>query len=190
MNIIDQGIFTLEITDDTACMNFNPSNPKYTPKLIQSSFDREVKFLSKISKYKWAPEQIQVSNLDRKIFFKWYNNTCDEQLPSNWQMQLENIVRDLHTEKLYKPNFYPKCFYSDTDNCLHAFIFYSTSSYDEQPIEIDFYKPILNADRLELITKLSTDGKLDMGVLIKYAFNDYITWPENILPEIYKRVYG
>lgn len=190
MTIVDQGIFTLEISGNLACMNFNPSNLKYTAELVESSFNREVKFLDTISKYKWAPEQIQISNSDRKIFFTWYNNTCDDFLPTNWQLQLENIASDLHTEKLYKPNFYPKCFYSDTNGCLHAFVFYSTSSYDEQPIEIEFYKPILNTDRLELITKLSSDGKLDMGVLINHAFNNYITWPENALPEIYKRVYG
>lgn len=190
MEITDHGIFALEVNGPIACMDFNPTNSKYTEELIQSSFDREVTFLDRIAKYKWAPEQITVSKSDRKIFFKWYNNTCDDYLPANWQTQLENIAGDLHTEKLYKPNFYPKCFYSDADECLHAFVFYSTSSYDEQPIEINFYKPILNADRLELITQLSTDGKLDMSILIKYAFNDYITWPENALPKIYKRVYG
>jgi hypothetical protein len=110
-------------------------------------------------------------------------------LPVNWKEQLEQITSDLHQEQLYKPNFYPKCFYVDNNETIHAFVFYSTSEYAEQPIGMDFYKPILNDDRLELVNKLATDGKLDMSVLIKHAFNDYIEWPDFALREIYKRVY-
>lgn len=190
MKIIDQGIFNLEIDGDVAVMNFNPANPKYSEELIQSSFEREIKYLTRIIKYSWSPEDICINKEKRSISFKWYGNTCEEILPTDAPEQLEIIVRDLNFEKLYKPNFYPKCFYTDNQGRIHAYIFYSTSEYAEQPISMDFYKPILNSDRLELVEKISTDGKLDMGLLIKYAFNDYIKWPGDILPGIYKKVYG
>jgi hypothetical protein len=48
----------------------------------------------------------------------------------------------------------------------------------------------LNEDRLRLLEELSIDGKLDMAILVKHAFNNYIQWPGNILPEIYNKVYG
>ncbi len=187
---IDQGIFTLEIVDNIACMNFNSENLKYPRELIESSYQREVDFLHKISKYHWAPENIHVWNPGRKIYFKWYGSTCEEVLPTLWEEQLEQIAKDLHEAKIYKPNFYPKCFYADNDGVLHTFIFYSSSDYAEQPINIDFYKPILNKDRLQLVEKLSTDGKLDMRLLIERAFNDYIKWPGDPLPKIYKKIYG
>jgi len=189
MEIIDQGIFTLEINGNIATMNFDTANPKYPAKLVKSSFDRERKNLLRLIGYKWAPELMEINPYTMRISFKWYDNTCEERLPVNWKEQLEQITSDLHQEQLYKPNFYPKCFYVDNNETIHAFVFYSTSEYAEQPIGMDFYKPILNDDRLELVNKLATDGKLDMSVLIKHAFNDYIEWPDFALREIYKRVY-
>lgn len=189
MDIIGQGIFALEINGNVASMNFNTSNEKYSRELIESSFARERDNLLKIISYKWAPEILEINPHTKRISFKWYDNTCEDALPEDWKAQLQNIVHDLHQERLYKPNFYPKCFYVDDNNIVHAFVFYSTSSYDEQPISMDFYKPILNEDRLALVEQLSTDGKLDMGTLIKHAFNDYIVWPENALADIYKNIY-
>ena len=55
---------------------------------------------------------------------------------------------------------------------------------------MDFYKPILNEDRLRLVEQLSVDGNLDMKLLVERAFNDYIKWPGDPLPTIYKKVYG
>ena len=190
MKIVDQGIFTLEIADNIACMNFNPSNPKYNNELIESSFEREINFLNKILHYSWAPEDLKIDQSNRKIYLKWYHNTCEDQLPNNWKYQLECIAQDLHKEQIYKPNFYPKCFYVDQKNNIHAFIFYSSSHYNEQPIDIDFYRPILNEDRLKIVEQLSLNNKLDMKLLIERAFKEYIAWPENALSDIYKKVYG
>jgi len=189
MKIIDQGIFTLEINDSIATMNFDTKKSKYPESLVESSFNRERKNLLQIIGYSWAPELVEINPYKKHISFKWYNNTCEEKLPTNWKEQLEQITKDLHKEKLYKPNFYPKCFYVDNKETIHAFVFYSTSDYKEQPISMDFYKPILNDDRLELVNQLATDGKLDMGILIKHAFNDYIAWPDSALRDIYKNVY-
>ena len=189
MEIIDQGIFKLEIDGDVACMNFNPVNPKYPRELIESSYWRECEFLEKVAEFWWAPKNIMLWNPGRKIYFKWHGNTCEDFLPTDWKIQLETITRDLHAKQIYKPNFYPKCFYTDDAGRLHAYVFYSSSDYSEQPISMDFYRPILNDDRLSLVERLSVDGKLDMRVLIQHAFNDYIKWPDDVLVDIYKRVY-
>lgn len=189
MRIIDQGIFVLEINGNIATMNFNTNNPKYPKELVDASFDRERRNLLKVISYKWAPEVTEINPYYKRISFKWYGNTCEDQLPDHWEIQLEEIAQDLHKQQMYKPNFYPKCFYSDTNGRLHAYIFYSTSAYDEQPISMDFYKPILNDDRLELVNKLAIDNKLDMRILIKHAFCDYIAWPNDELANIYKKVY-
>ena len=190
MEIIDQGIFTLELDGNVACMNFNPVNPKYPRELVESSYFRECEFLTKVAEFSWAPTDIHLWNPGRKIYFKWHGNTCEDKLPDNWQEQLETITADLHSKQIYKPNFYPKCFYTDDAGKLHAYIFYSSSSYSEQPIAMEFYRPILNDDRLSLVERISTDGKLDMKLLIERAFNEYIKWPGDPLPSIYKRVYG
>lgn len=171
------------------CMDFNPDDPKYTHELIQSSFEREVKYLTTLN-YSWMPEVIDINPSTRQIYFKWYGNTCEHLLPKNYKEQLLSIVTDLDKEKIYKPSFYPKYFYVDNNQSMHAFTFYSACDYTEQPIDINFYKPILNPDRLTIVEDLAVNGKLDIKLLIEKAFKEYIIWPNNPLPEIYKTVYG
>jgi hypothetical protein len=49
---------------------------------------------------------------------------------------------------------------------------------------------MLNKDRLEMIEQIANDGKLDIALLMKRAFTEYIKWPDDVLPDIYKQVYG
>jgi hypothetical protein len=170
-------------------MDFNPTSKRYPEALVESSYYRETRMLLQVQKYKWAPENVEAHPAERKVYFKWYHNTCQDFMPHEWKQQLEQIASDLHHERLYKPNFYQKSFYTDDRGQLHAYIFYSTSTYKEQPINMDFYRPILNEDRQQLVDVLAVDGGLDMGTLVKHAFTSYIKWPEDPLPEIYQRVY-
>lgn len=189
MTVIDNGIFNLVIDHDIACMDFNPVGDRYPQNLITSSFERECRYLQRLKDYKWCPEVIKIDDKNRKIYFKWYNNTCEEHLSTNWKVQLETVVRDLAEEEIYKPSFYPKFFYVDSFDNLRAYAFYSASDKNEQPISMDFYRPILNTDRSVLVETLEVDGKLDMGVLQWHAFNTYIKWPDDFLPVIYKKVF-
>jgi hypothetical protein len=170
-------------------MDFNPQSSRYPQDLITSSFERERNYLLQLIKYAWAPELLEINPHTRQIVFKWYGTTCEDSVPTNYIEQLEQITRDLHTEQIYKPSFYTKYFYTDTSGQLHAYAFYSSSSYSEQPISMEFYNPILNPQRKALIEQLQTDGKLDMGILVKHAFTDYIKWPGDPLPKIYQKVF-
>ena len=187
----EQGIYQSLVNEnhDIFCMHFDIDNPKYPRDLIESSFQREIRYLKRLSKYHWSPEVIDVDNKKYKIFFKWYDNDCRNTITPNYKDQLLEIAEDLHKEEIYKPSFYPKYFYIDNKNNMHCFSFYTASDYKEQPIDMEFYKPILNPDRLSLVEKICVDGKLNISVLMKYAFKEYIHWPENPLPEIYKKIY-
>lgn len=171
-------------------MDFNPKGNRYPQDLVTSSFKREYHYLERLQDYEWCPEVTNVDYTNRKIHFKWYNNTCEEKLSNNWKEQLEEIVTNLAEQRIYKPSFYPKFFYVDSNDQLRAYAFYSASDCSEQPINIDFYRPILNPHRTELVDQLTIDNKLDMAVLVKHAFTDYIKWPDNVLAEIYYKVYG
>ncbi|MEY4334706.1 MAG: hypothetical protein RLZZ196_3456 [Bacteroidota bacterium] len=189
MTRIDHGIFDLVINDDVACMDFNPSGTRYPQDLVTSSFEREKRYVLKLIKYAWAPELLEVNPHTRQIVFKWYGNTCEEYVPNNYKEQLEQITKDLYKEQIYKPSFYTKYFYTDNSNQMHAYAFYSSSDISEQPISMDFYRPILNEQRSKLVDQLEINGMLDMGILVKHAFTDYIKWPDDPLPEIYRKVY-
>jgi len=189
LKLIDHGIFNLLIEDDIATMDFNPLGDRYPQELINDVFDREIKFLRKVKKYRWAPEILHINLENRCISFKWYNNTCEQIIPEDYKTQLKEITKDLHKDELIKLNFYKNYFYTDDNGILHTYAFYSTSTYNEQPINIDFYGPILNEDRKTLVDQLTSTGFLDMRELQKHAFKNYIDWPENPLPKIYEEVH-
>ena len=190
MTTIDNGIFNLVIDGETACMDFNPIGTRYPQELVTSSFERECRYLQRLSNYNWCPEVTGYDYTNRKIYFNWYHNTCEDKLSTNWKEQLGTIVRDLAEQKIYKPSFYPKFFYIDNNDNMRAYAFYSASDQSEQPISIEFYKPILNPERAILVEKLAVDGNLDMALLVKRAYTDYIKWPDNILLKIYQEVYN
>jgi hypothetical protein len=190
MLVTDHGIFNLEIDNSVACMDFNPAGNRYPQDLITSSFERERKYLLQLTKYPWAPELLEINPYTRQIAFKWYGNTCEDFVLENYVEQLEQITQDLYNEGIYKPSFYTKYFYTDNNNKIHAYAFYSSSDISEQPISMDFYRPILNEQRSKLVDQLEINGKLDMGILVKYAFTNYIKWPGNPLPRIYEKTYG
>lgn len=189
MTVIDHGIFNLIIDGDRACMDFNPIGERYPKDLVDSSFRREARYLYSLQKYSWIPKHVYVEIAKRKIHFDWHGRTCEEYIPTNYVEQLEQITKDLRKEEIYKPSFYPKYFYTDQQDKMYAYGFYSSSDYKEQPIEMNFYRPILNPQRAALVEQLEEDGKLDMGILVKHAFTDYIKWPGDPLPQIYQRVY-
>ena len=189
MNIINHGIFYLAINDNTTTMDFNPQGSRYPQDLVSHSFYREVKFLEKLNSYAWCPEVVSIDEGNRRLTFKWYQNTCEDIVPSDYKEQLLQITKDLHQEQLIKPNFYKKYFYIDNSNIMRTYAFYSTSTYAEQPVNIDFYSPILNDKRKQLVDTLTNSSYLDMRILQKHAYKDYIEWPENPLPKIYEEVH-
>jgi len=170
-------------------MDFNPTGTRYTQELITSSFEREKRYVLKLIEYPWAPELLEANPFTRQIVFKWYSNTCESYVPRNYVEQLYQITQDLYNNGIYKPSFYTKYFYTDLYGQLHTYGFYSSSDFSEQPIDIRFYQPILNPERAALVKDIEIDGKLDMGILVKHAFTNYIKWPEDPLPEIYRKVY-
>ena len=190
MIVIDHGIFNLKLEGSIAIMDFHPNSDRYPPELIADVYHRECRYLERLSKYPWAPNGLHLLNSFHQILFDWHHNTCEDWVPHDYKEQLEQIVADLHKEQIYKPNFYPKYFYTDSKGQLHTYAFYSSSDYSEQPIHMDFYRPILNPKREELVDFLLGGSKtLDMKLLIERAFNDYIKWPGDPLPAIYRKIY-
>lgn len=183
--MLNMSIYNFTTNNDLAQMIFTASD-RYPVELVESSFKRECDFILRLQGYSWAPEITEINHTTNTIAFKWYDNP----LPNNWKDQLEQIVRDLHFEKIFKPSFYPKYFYVDNNNTLHAFNFYTAFNYSESPVNVDFYRPILNDDREELIDKIAPDGMLDLNLLTFHAFTIYIEWPDNALKDIYYKVYS
>lgn len=184
------------------CMNFN--NTKYrdfvvSEELISDCFNREVRYLTQFQKYKWCTKIRDIDFKGRKIYLEWNSVCCEtyintkgplDTLCPTWQYQLEEICRDIKLENVYKVTMYPCYHFIDTNGNLKAFAFYTASDYIEQPIDIEIYRPVLNQERAEFIDKIVIDNKVDMSLVNQHSFLDYIKWPGDPLPRIYKKLYG
>lgn len=179
------------------CMNFNSNtyrSKSSSEELFNACFAREVKFLTLFQKYDWCAKLLEIDYTNRRVFIEWNQDCCEKiirlenPLPTGWQKQLETIIRDIRSEQVYKITMYP-CYHFIKDNKLKAFGFYTTCSYDEQPIAIDLYRPILNEERSKFIEQIVVDGKVDFAILNEYSLKHYVKWPTDPLPGIYQRVY-
>jgi hypothetical protein len=184
------------------CMNFN--NNQYRDysvdeDLISDCFNREVKYLTLFQKYDWCARLKDIDFKDRKIYIEWNDVCCETYINSKgsldaycprWTEQLEQITKDLIVESVYKVTMYPCYHFIDKNGVLKAFAFYTASDYSEQPISIDMYRPILNQERSDFINIIEKDGKVDLKEVNKHSFINYIKWPGDPLPGIYKRLYG
>lgn len=183
------------------CMNFNNSayrTKEASEELLNACFEREVKFLTLFQKYDWCARLLEVDYANRKVFISWNGDCCEKMIRrgdnisdycSNWEEQLETIVRDIRSESIYKITMYPCYHYVDKNKDLKAFGFYTTCSYEEQPIAIDLYRPILNDERSKYIDTIAVNGKVDFAILNEYSLTQYVKWPGDPLPEIYRRTY-
>jgi hypothetical protein len=190
LKVINQGIFNLKVYGKFAVLDFNPQDNKYSKELVDSSYARERDYLKRLQQYSWAPRVKYSIDGCRQIYIEYNDVSCEDTLPTTWKEQLETIVQDLHNEGIYKPSLYPKYFFSTDDGVMKALAFYSASDYAEQPIDMKFYEAILNPDRKAVVEELAVDGKLDMGLLVKRAYTDYIKWQDDALPNIYTKVYS
>jgi hypothetical protein len=182
-------------------MNFNNSTyrtKEASEELLNACFEREVKFLTIFQKYDWCAKILDIDHAGRKVYITWNGDCCEKMIRREdniadycptWQAQLETIIKDIRQEHIYKITMYPCYHYVDKDCNLRAFGFYTTCSYEEQPIAIDLYRPILNDERSKYIDQIAVDGKVDFAILNEYSLTQYVKWPGDPLPEIYRRVY-
>lgn len=183
------------------CMRFDPTNSfrnePISEELAEDCFQREVKYLKKFSKYDWCANLVDIDTNVREVFIEWNNECCEKIIESgrnlndvapNWKEQLKQIVADIKENQVYKITMYP-CYHFVKNSSLKAFGFYTTCDYSEQPININLYRPILNEERANFIDSVWPDGKVDFAILNKHSLTEYVKWPEDPLPQIYKEVY-
>jgi hypothetical protein len=176
------------------CMNFDPYN-SYTnylnrigfiPEIVSDFFDREVEYLNRFQGYKWLPEVLDIDYTSRKIFFKWYNNTCNDiinagnQLPLDWKIQVEQIIKQQLENRVYKLTQYPHCFYIDDNALLHTFDFHASFDFDNCKIPYYKIKGLIHKDSMHRIEESLEEDRVDMKVMFENGLRYHIKWPEEI----------
>lgn len=199
---VEQGVYSLyKSTDNKFLCQAYENKEKYGMMLMRSCFIRDVNLVdisSPIAKYPWCAEFADDTRDGFKIFLHFDGTLCQEILDRgekledycpDWKQQLEQMCIDLHNENICKVSMYPKCFFIDNNKQLKAFGHFSTSRYMELPMAMEMYMPLFNDERGAMVRKLMVGNALDMRLLREKAFNEYIKWPDDVLPAIYDRVY-
>jgi hypothetical protein len=172
--------------------------PEFTQELVDFFFNRELTHLEIFKDYSWAPEIVDIDVSGKKIFYKWYGETLNnvvydssrnlnKEIPT-WKKQLEIILNDIYKIGYMKMSLYPHCHYLDNSGNIHTMDFYGCAPCSDPFIEVSKLYGMIGPRSNERFEEATTNGIVDLTFFFKRAMTHYIKWPEDPLPEIYKRI--
>jgi hypothetical protein len=206
-------IYTPYVSPDNSrfCMHFDhkskyqnedlrewlPERPLFTEELVKFFFEREVYGITKFSKYSWSPQNIQIDTIGQRIFFDWNGANCnhiiygsknfDEQCP-DWKQQLFAILKDIVDADCYKTSLYPHCYFLD-NGILRTIDFYGVQEKSNPYVPLNNIKGMMGTSSGDRFDEAITEDMLNVEILFKRAMEKYVKWPDDYLPEVYKRIY-
>ena len=204
-NVTTNMLYTPTISPDgsTMCMTWDATNPyqvesiRLTPELVNYCFEREVKHLTLMQQYLWAPKILSIDG--NKIYIEFNKETLNHILLNpgrsldvecpNWKEQIFNIIKDILDAGYYKVALYPHCFFLK-DGIIKTIDFYSCVGIEERYIERKHLEGMIgeqSGDRFNLAT---VDERVDFKEFFRITMTEYLgkNWIDNPFPEFYKRL--
>lgn len=186
------------------CMLWDSSSPyqdknkKLTKELVNFCFERELKHLTIMQKFDWAPKILDVEN--NQIYLEFEKETLNHIVTdfkrnldiecSDWKDQIYKIIKDTLDEGYYKVALYPHCFFLK-DGVIKTIDFYSCVGINERYIETHVIKGLIGNDSIDRF-KLSEDkDRIDFKKFFEITMTTHLgkTWiDDNPFPEFYKRL--
>jgi hypothetical protein len=181
----------------TDLQSWLPERPDFTEKMVKWFFDREVNYLTKFVTYNWAPSVLDIDPVEQKIYFRYSGETCNQIIYSNrnldtecptWREQMRTIITDIVQAGYYKTSLYPHCYFID-NGVLRTFDFYGCVESSHPYIELDDIRGMIGETSGPRFLE-ATEGKLlNVEILFKRALQEYVKWPDNVLPKLYKELF-
>ena len=164
----------------------------YTEELVENMFFREKKYLLHCSKFKWVPEILEINEIKRQIFFKWYNNTCneilygrDKNLINICKIKYQEIIQEQLKNQIYKLSAYPHCYYLDNNLEMKTFDFYACCTEDTKFIKLENIKGLLGDSSYRFL-ECEKNGYINLKLMFTNTMLKYSFWPNNLTKEIYE----
>lgn len=171
--------------------------------LLQWFFEREVKFLNKLSTLKTSPTVYDVDLVNRKVFIEWNKETLsqivfdktrnlDEELP-DWKIQIKDFLISTKENEFYKMALYPHCFYISKDKVLKTIDYYSVVPYEERFIERKVIEGIIGKDgAYRFDESTDTAGYIDFKKFFEITVTRHLSmyWPNTVFADIFKEIYN
>ena len=183
----------------------NGQNEVVDSNLMQSKFDRELKYLQLMSKSypNCVPRILDVDEVNRKIYLLidgldfWNRSNCeikyyDETLPT-WREQMLNIV-DIHKELgLHKYSMHPSSYFI-VNKQLKSINYFFAYHKSEPEICINDVVSHIYSDRLEKLKEYTDkhnipwDSPVSYDILDKLCYNSFRNnYPEDFINNILER---
>jgi hypothetical protein len=213
-NLIETNlVYTPMVSKDgkTMCMHFDhtstyqttdlrswlPERPDFTKEMVKFFFDREVFYIAKFAKYSWAPSIIDINLAEQKIYFEYSGETCnqivyggrdlDVECPT-WREQMRTIITDIVKAGYYKTSLYPHCYFID-NGVLRTFDFYGCADAADPYVELDDIRGMIGETSGPRFVEATKGKMLNVEILFKRALQEYVKWPDNLLPQLYKELF-
>ena len=172
--------------------------PLYTDEVVEWFFQNELKYIEKFAHKSYAPEIIDINYSDRKIYLKWYNESCNQIIYSGkdwpkyqWRRQIKDIILDQYNEGVYKLTMYPHCHYISDDGNMRAIDWYGCIPVKEPYVEEKYMQGIIHETaqfRLEE-TGAAVASILNLETMFKRSLGTHVFWGEQDMSYIYEELF-
>jgi hypothetical protein len=203
-------LYTPYVSHDgkTLCMWYDEKNPyqaenrELSKELVDFFYQRELKYLSLLQSYSWAPKIIDIEEEHNKIYIEFNNETLNhitmdsnrdinKELP-NWKKQIFSILSDIDHAGYYKLALYPHCFFVGDDNELKTMDYYSVVEKDNCCIERSKIEGIIGSESTGRFDDSTVGEMIDFEIFFKTTMMEHLgqRWADNPFPEFYNRLYA
>lgn len=196
----------MNISKDILCMSWDINDPyQYdimgnkraglTDQLMSFFFSREVENINVFKSYKWSPNYLEIDNENKKIFFEWNTETCNDIINKgqslsdrcpDWKSQLHAILNDIVDAGYYKMSLYPHCFFIDKHGVLKTFDFYACVESENPFLEKTKLEGMMGNDSNARFIEAQEGKYINFELFFKQAIKKHIIWPEDALASFYK----
>jgi hypothetical protein len=191
----------------TFCKNYSFPNqyqyfettnrPLYTQDVVDWFFENEIKWIEHFKNKPYAPEVLEIDRANKKIFLKWYRESCNQVMYSgrmwspNWLTQIKDIILDQYSEGVYKLTMYPHCHYIDNNDNMRAIVWYGCVPVNTPYVEERYLQGIIHETARFRLDETGDpiDRKLNLEVMFKKSLGQHVLWGDSDMSYIYKELF-
>ena len=197
----------ISLDGKTFCANYDWKNcyqqmdeirPLYTKEVCDYFFKQEIKYIDIFKNKTYAPEVIDIDEKRKRIFIKWYNNSCNHTIHNDQTVQLEwfdkirEIILDQYKDGYYKLTMYPHCHYIDNENNMRSIDWYGVVSTKQPYIKEKYMEAIIHdSARFRLDeTGDRQDNLINLEIMFKRSLSTHVLWGDTNLNYIYEEIFN
>jgi hypothetical protein len=175
----------------------NEARPLYTEEIVDYFFKQEVDSLLKFKDKPYAPEIIDIDYKLKRLYFKWYKESCNEIIYSgrpigkDWFEQIKDITIDLFNSGTYKLTMYPHCHYIDFNGQMRSIDWYGCVPVSDPYIECQYMDAIIHSTaqfRLDE-TGAPLNNRYNLELMFKRSLQQHVVWGSDSMESIYQKIF-